>query len=150
MNPTIDAVTWVVALDGGKLLRWKNEGFDDHPNLKLLEERDPDTPPDRELAADKPGRMHDDGSGRSSMDETNFHDQEKNRFIRSAIEGLNEAAERKEFDRLVLLAPPTVLGEARQHYSDQLSELLVEHGKDVVNQPVSEIEKRVKDALGTR
>ena len=148
MTTTIDAVTWVAALDGGKLLVWKNEGFDDQPNLKLLDERDPDTPPDRELATDRPGRMHDSGpNARSGLDETDFHEQEKNRFIRAAVDRLNAAAESEDFDRLLLLAPPSVMGEARNHYSDKLADRLIEHTKDVVNQPMDKIEAQVKDGL---
>lgn len=148
MTAAIDTMTWVAALDGGKLLLWRNEGFDDQPNLLLLEEHDPGTPASRELGTDRPGRMSDDGHNQhSAMDETDLHKQVKNRFIRAMVEKLNEAAEAKKFDRLVLLAPAKVLGAARPHYSDKLADRLIEHPRDVVNQPMDKIEARVIEAL---
>jgi protein required for attachment to host cells len=143
----IDAVTWVAAFDGGKALIWRNEGFDDQPNLKLVEELGTENPPDHDQGEDKPGRFPDPTHGRSSVSQTDYHQLTKERFIDEVVAHLNAACAGKKFDRLVVMAPDRALGEARKQFSDTLAEIVVEDAVDVVHEPVDKIEKRVVAVL---
>lgn len=147
MKAPIDAVTWVAAFDGGKAVIWRNEGFDDQPNLKMVETLEIENPPDREQGVDRPGRMPDPKLGRSAMSETDFHKQAKERFVERIVDRLNEAATDKAFDRILLMAPAAALGDARPHYSDDLKARLVEYPGDYVHEPMERIDKRVTEAL---
>ncbi|MEA1940757.1 MAG: host attachment family protein [Pseudomonadota bacterium] len=138
----IDAVTWVAAFDGGKALIWRNEGFDDQPNLKLVEELGTENPPDRDQGEDRPGRFPDPTHGRSSVGQTDYHQLTKERFIDEVVAHLNKACAGNKFDRLVVMAPDRALGEARKQFSDALAEVVIEDAVDVVHEPVDKIEKR--------
>ncbi|WP_203290838.1 host attachment family protein [Maricaulis parjimensis] len=147
MKPSIDAVTWVAALDGAKALIWRNEGFDDQPNLKLLERFEDDNPADRDQSADRAGRLSDPAGGRSAVGDTDLHTLAKSRFVERVMHLLNASADNGDFDRVLVLAPAKVLGEARSHYSDALKALLLEQPVDVVNQPMDRIDAQVVAAL---
>jgi protein required for attachment to host cells len=61
---------------------------------------------------------------------------------------INEAAERKEFDRLILVAPPKTLGDLRANLSQRASGLVSgELDRDLVNTPVSKLEDHLADFL---
>ena len=161
MRPGPYQITWIAVFDGGKALVFENQGFDDAVDLRLVNRFDNDNPPDREQTTDAPGRMPDAGSGakdggvdaqaahgRSAMEQTDRHELEKLRFTDRFVDRLNVEAERKSFDRLVLIAAHRTLGEARERYSHRLTRrLLVEEAKDVVNEPADAIERRVQTIL---
>lgn len=147
MTAPIDAVTWVAAFDGGKALIWRNEGFDDQPNLKLLESFGVENLPDRDLSDDRPGRMADPAGGLSGVEQTDRHDQVETRFIETFIHRLNASAAGADFDRILVFAPPAALGTARGHYTDALKVKLTEIPLDVVNEPMEKIDARVAEAL---
>lgn len=147
MSTPIDAVTWVAALDGGKALIWRNEGFDDQPNLKLVEQHDLDNPPAHDRGSDRPGRITKASGAHSAVEHADGHEQAKLDFVEAVVERLNHGAQKGEFDRLVLMAPAQVLGEARPHYSAALKKGLVERDRDVAHQPTDKIEAQFIAAL---
>lgn len=160
MRPQADQITWVAIFDGGKAMVYENQGFDDAVNLKLLNRFDNDNPPDREQTTDRPGRYKDGGSGaqgrgdagaghgRSGVQQTDRHELEKTRFTDRLMERLAHDAENQRFDRLVILADHSTLGEAREHLTDRLEKrIIIEEAKDVVNEPSDKLEKRVQKLL---
>ncbi|SDM39604.1 baeRF12 domain-containing protein [Maricaulis salignorans] len=147
MSTPIDAITWIAALDGGKALIWRNEGFDDQPNLKLVDQDELDNPPAHDHSSDRPGRISKTGGARSAVEHADGHMQAKHDFVQSMVGRLNREAEKGSFDRLVLLAPAHVLGEARPHYSPALKDKLLERERDVVNQSTDKIEAQFVAAL---
>lgn len=147
MSTPIDAITWVAALDGGKALIWRNEGFDDQPNLKLVDQDALDNPPAHDHSSDRPGRISKTGGARSAVEHTDGHAQAKHDFVQSVIARLNREADKGAFNRLVLLAPAHVLGEARPHYSAALKTGLIERERDVVHQSTDKIEAQFVAAL---
>lgn len=147
MTSMIDTLTWVAALDGGKALIWRNEGFDDQPNLKLVEQYSLDNPPAHTLGSDRPGRISKGSAGRAAVEHRDGHKQAKQDFVQAVIGRLNRSAEKGEFDRVLLLAPAHVLGEARPHYCAALQKGLIERERDVVHQPTSKIDAQVVAAL---
>ena len=146
-----DQILWVVVADGEKSLLLKNVDTASHPDLRVLSAREIDNPPNREQSVSKPGRMNDGRSGgthKSSFDDTDFHRLAKSEFAMGVAERLNKAALNRAFDQIIIIAPPTTLGELRVRYHIELKKSIVaEIDKDLTNHPVEDIEKAVAGAL---
>src|SRR5690606_20676807 len=107
-------VTYVLVADGARARLYVNEG----PGKGLYPLSGATHKADlhhhsRDVKADKPGRSRDAGTGqRSSMEpHQDWHRFEKHKFAREMAKLLDAAAANKAFDRLVLVAPPTTLGD---------------------------------------
>ena len=91
----------------------------------------------RELTSDAPGRSYNRiGPARHSVDpETGVKDEERRKFVKEIVGRLQTAHLRGEFERLVLLAAPAVLGVIRKTLSGDLVKTVIkEIPKDVVRQ----------------
>ncbi|AXS38868.1 host attachment family protein [Breoghania sp. L-A4] len=134
---------WVLVGDGEKALFFRNEGDGLYPNLKVIRVLEHDNPANREQAADAPGRMSDGPSPHSSsMENTDWHVLEKERFAKTLADALYKAAHRNEFKHLVLVAPPVVLGALRKAlHSEVSSKVTAEFDKTLTKHSVADIEK---------
>jgi protein required for attachment to host cells len=134
--------SFVLVVDGRKSLFFRNEGDGEFPNL-IVERKDGHADPkDREIKSDAPGRAFGGGDARSAYEETDFHQQEEDRFAAETAEMLEARALSNDYQALVVVAPPRTLGELRKHYHKEVERRLVaEVPKDLVNVPVAEIEK---------
>ena len=150
MPPTPFTTTWAAVADGAKALILVNEGTDAQPSLSVLAKAELETPPTREQGTDRPGRRADSGPGqRSAMESTDWHEFEESRFVREFADRLNRAAARGRFDRLILAAPPKVLGLLRPALSaDVTGRLAAEIASDLTSHPVGEIEHHIAKAFG--
>lgn len=104
----------------------------------------------RDLKSDAPGRAFDTGSGaRHSMEpRTDPKVHEKQLFARQVAEFVNRAAARNEFDRLVLVAPPKMLGELRTHLDQHARDRVAgELDRDLIRTPVSELPSHLTELL---
>ena len=139
--------SFVMVADGEKMLFFRNEGDADYPRLVVERKRVQDNPSDREQKTDAPGRAFASvGSGRSAMEETDFHQLEENRFAAETAGMLQRWALRNDYETLVVVAPPKTLGELRKHYHKEVERRLVgEVAKDLVNVPVAEIERILRE-----
>jgi len=128
----------------------ENDGTDAAPALRVLSKAEAENPPTREQGTDRAGRRPDTGAGqRSAMESTDWHQFEESRFIAEFAERLNRAAERNRFERLVLIAPPKVLGELRPVLSAAAAAAtLAEIGSDLTGHPVDRIATHVARVLG--
>jgi len=135
--------SFVLVADGRKSLFFRNEGDGAYPNLIVEGEDEHADRKDREIKSDGPGRAFSSvGDGRSAFEETDFHQQEEDRFAADTAAMLKERALRNDYESLVVVAPPRTLGELRKHYHKEVERRLVaEIPKDLVNVPVAEIEK---------
>jgi protein required for attachment to host cells len=142
-------ITWVAVADGGRALILINEGSDAAPLLMVLAKDELDNPRTREQGTDRPGRRPDPGVGqRSAMETTDWHALGEARFVRDFAGRLNRAAEQGRFDRLVLAAPPKVLGQLRPALSAKAADrLAAEIGNDLTGLPVDGIEQHLSRAL---
>ena len=140
--------SFVLVADGRKSLFFRNEGDGDFPNLVVEREDDQPDAKDRDIKTDAPGRSFSSvGSGRSSMDEPDFHQQAEDRFAVETAAMLKDWALRSGDDKLVVVAPARTLGELRKHYHKAVeARLVAELPKDLVNMPVPEIEKILQGA----
>ncbi len=151
MRDFADQITWVAVADGQKALIFVNDDTPDQPLLNVISKEVIDNPPTREQGANRPGRLHDSGSGgvhRSAVDDTDWHTFEKERFAKEFAATLNKAALGNAFDHLVLFAPPKALGQLRKELHKETQERLqFTMDKDLTNHPVDEIERHVAKAF---
>jgi len=129
--------------DGRKALFLRNEGNPMAPRLKTMHVLKNDNPPTRELGTDKPGRsLARMSPRRSAMEQTDWHEQDEQRFLADLAGRLDAAVTAGETKSVIVVAPPRALGVLRQAYSDGLRHAVrAEIDKDYVKMPVHEIEK---------
>lgn len=141
--------TWVLVADGEKALFLENQTDGEDPFLQVFREEEQDNPPNREQAANRPGRFNDGPSvHRSAVDDTDWHQLAKDRFAQELAEILYAKAHKGQFDRLVIVAPPRLLGELRQLVHQVVRDKVVgEVPKTLTNHPIDEIEQLVKAEL---
>jgi protein required for attachment to host cells len=139
----IDQNALVMVADGRKILVFRNKGDSAFPQLEAETVREQENPANRDQASDAAGRSSSPMGGRqSSMEQVNFHDQEEQRFAVEAADILKRRALANDYEKLIVIAPPTALGEIRKHYHKEVQDRLVgEIAKDLSNHPVAEIEK---------
>lgn len=133
---------WVVIADGEKALFLRNEGDAANPNLEVFREMEQNNPPTREQGTDRPGRLHDAGPGhRSGVEDTDWQQLGKERFAKEIAARLYKYAHAGRFDKLVLVAPPSVLGDMRKEFHPEVTERIVEEvPKTLTNHPIDKIE----------
>jgi protein required for attachment to host cells len=163
--------TFVVVADGRKMLFFRNEGDGGYPHLVVEHARVHPSPKDREQKSDAAGGAsstqaganapggavggdrHALGGGaqfapsRGTMEETDFHQLEEDRFAAETAEFLKQRALAHEYESLVVVAPPKTLGELRKHYHKEVTDRLVgELDKDLTRLTVPDIEAVISAA----
>jgi len=136
---------WVVVCDGAKALVLENTGDSKFPNLKTLEVFQHDDLATHEQGTDRPGRASSSvGGARSAVEQTDWHDQAEHSFLVKLAGHLDAAVTSGKAKSLIMVAPPRALGMIRPAYSHALkSAVRVEIDKDLVKQPVHQIEKHL-------
>ncbi|PXB00020.1 Host attachment protein [Nostoc sp. 3335mG] len=144
---------FVVVADGRKMMFFRNEGDAEHLDLQIEKKLIDQNPSDLDQSTDLAGRASSTRTGGanwnsgSNVDETDFHQQEEDRFAAETAELLKQRALRGEFESLIVVAPPRTLGELRKHYHKEVSDRLTgELDKDLTKHPVSEIEALIAAA----
>ncbi|MDY8110378.1 host attachment family protein [Fulvimarina sp. 2208YS6-2-32] len=136
--------TWVLIADGEKALFLKNLGDEELPNFEIQRVEEQENPSDSDQSANRPGRGRDGGKDNphsSAFQDTDWHELAKDRFAAELGEILYKMAYRKRFDRIVLVASPSTLGELRGQLHKEVSDRVVgEVAKDLTNHPIGKIE----------
>ena len=104
-----------------------------------------------ELGTDHPGAAFHSGSSAHHAMEPRHDPQalEKARFAQEIADQLNAAAERGEFEELIIVAPAHVLGAIRHHLDDTATSLLIGTlGKDLVKTPDAELWEHLRQWIG--
>ncbi len=148
----IEHDTWVVVADGEKFLLLRNDGDAKYINLQVVEEENSPNAPARELATDRTGRRFDStrpgrngvvASGKSGLEETDWHRVAETRFAEHLAELLNQWAGQKRFSGLVVIAIAHA-GRAAPAYGFDLEPLIqTEIAKDLTNLPLDQIEASI-------
>lgn len=102
----------VLVADGRKILFFRNHG-DEHQIDLRTEAHDArrDQRRDHEIKTDAAGTTKQSfGYGRSTYEETDFQQQEEDRWVKDAAELLKDRVLRGDFDALAIIAPPKALG----------------------------------------
>ena len=138
----------VLVADGRKLLFLRNEGDAEHPNLVVEHAEEQDNPSTGDQATDRAGQASSpQGGAQSSVEPTDFHQIEEDRFAAEAADLLKRRALRNDYESLIIVAPPKTLGELRKHYHKEVSDRLKgEIDKDFTGHPISDIEAAVQKA----
>ncbi len=104
----------------------------------------------RDLLSDAPGRAFDHfGSARHSMEpHTGVKQEQRRRFVKKMVERLEEAHLKGNFDQLILLAAPAVLGVIRKTLpADLVKAVIKEIPKDVIGQGIDKIQTHLERAF---
>ena len=141
--------TWVLIADGEKALFLRNRLDAQNPDLIVVRKDEQDNPPDSAQSADRPGRKPDTGVNQmSAMDDTDWHELAKDRFARDLADRLYGYAHKGAFERIVLVASPSVLGALRKELHKEVQRRIVaELHKDLTNHPLDKIEEMLKAEL---
>ncbi|MFZ5962633.1 host attachment family protein [Thalassococcus sp. BH17M4-6] len=141
--------TWVVVTDSEKVLFLRNLTDHADPNLDFMEKQTEENPSDLEQSANRPGRMNDGGvQQRSALDDTDWHELQKERFASDLSDRLYEDAHAGRFEKLVIVAAPKILGILREEMHKEVTDrVIAEIDKNLANHPVDEIERLVKKEL---
>jgi protein required for attachment to host cells len=139
---------WVVVCDGAKALILENAGDAKFPNLKTVEVIEQKDLPTREQGTGEPGTTHSSvGHGRSSYEQTDWHDRSEEAFLHELAAKLDVAVSAGKAKSLIMVASPRALGMIRPAYSQALKQAVrTELHKDLVKMPVYEIEKLLTGA----
>lgn len=134
--------SYVLVADGAKMLFFRNEGDAENINLTVVSAEQQADQSDRDIKTDMAGQKPaGSGAGGSTAGETDFHQQAEDRFAAEAAQRINRAALAKEFETLIIVAPPKTLGELRKHYRKEVEgKIVAEIAKDLTGHPIDKIE----------
>jgi protein required for attachment to host cells len=141
----IDQGAWVLVCDGAKALVLQNAGSRQTPRLVTREVYGQADQRTREIGTDKPGRsISSVGEQRSAMEQTDFHEQEEQRFLAQLAERLHKAVLGGETQALIVVAPPRAIGVLRREFSDHVrGAVQAEVERDYLKMPVDEIARHL-------
>jgi protein required for attachment to host cells len=138
----------VLVADGTKCLFLRNHGDQNQIDLRTEAHDQREDRKDREIKTDAPGtaatRMSSGGADvfRPAMSETDFHQQEEDRWIKDAAEELKKRALRNDFDALAIIAPPKALGVLKKCLHKEVEKrVVVTLNKEMVGRPIPDIEE---------
>lgn len=148
--PMKSKVTWILIADGAQAKVFEHSG----PGTGLTAVKglnfDQDHLKAQDIMADKPGRSFSSvGHGRSSYQpETDPVQAREAGFMKSMAAMLDEKFQQGGFDRLVIAAAPTALGDIRPQLSKAVQgAVIAELPKDLTNTPTNKLESHFQDVL---
>lgn len=144
--------TWILIADGEKALFLENAGDELAFNFEVVRKEEQANPSTAEQATDAPGRFNDGPSvHRSAVQETDWHQLEKDRFAHDLAEILYQRAHAGRFRKIVLVAPPKTLGMLRDTIHSEVEDKVIgEVPKTLTTMPIHEIEEHLFDEFGAK
>ena len=138
----------VLVADGRKYLFLRNQGDEAQIDLRTEAHDEREDRKDSDIKTDSPGAIHQSaGYGRSTYEETDFHQQEEDRWVKEIAEELKRRALRNDFDALAIVAPPKALGVLRKCLHKEVEKRLAfTVNKEMSGRPVPDIEALIADA----
>ena len=132
----------VLVADGRKMLFFRNHGDEDQIDLRTEAHDARFDRKDREIKTDAPGTTRQSfGYGRSTYEETDFQQQEEDRWIKDAADELKARALRNDFDDLAIVAPPKALGVLKKCLHKEVEKRIVcTVNKEMSGRPIPDIE----------
>jgi protein required for attachment to host cells len=131
----------VLVIDGAKSLFFRNTGSAQEPSLTVEGHREQVSLATSEQGSDAPGTSHSSvGNSRSSVEQTDFHQQDEDRFAIAAADMLKREVLAGKVDALIIVAAPKTLGVLRKHLHGEVEKRIVgEIAKDLAGRPTDEI-----------
>ena len=138
----------VLVADGRKMLFFRNHGDENQMDLRTEAHDARYERKDREIKTDAPGTTKQSGGyGRSTYEETDFQQQEEDRWIKEAAEELRARVLRNDFDALAIVAPPKALGVLKKCLHKEVEKRLVcTVNKEMSGRPIPDIEALLNSA----
>ena len=132
----------VLVADGRKMLFFRNHGDENHIDLRTEAHDQRKDRKNREIKTDASGGTHQSaGDGHSTYEETDFHQQEEDRWIKDAAEELKRRVLRNDFEALAIVAPPKALGVLKKSLHKEVEKRIVcTVNKEMSGRPVPDIE----------
>ncbi|MCA1653988.1 MAG: host attachment family protein [Sphingomicrobium sp.] len=132
----------VLVADGRKMLFLRNHGDQNQIDLRTEAHDERDDAKDRELRTDAPGTQGQRwGDGRSTMEETDFHQQDEDNWAKDAANELNRRVLAHDFEALAIIAPPKLLGVLRKELHKEVERRVVcTINKEMSGRPIPDIE----------
>ena len=133
----------VLVADGKKMLFLRNQGDEGIIDLRTEAHDQREDAYDRELKTDAQGAKNNSaGIGRDSVDETDYHQQEEDKWVKETAEELRRRALRNDFESLVVIAPPKALGVLRKELHKEVEKRIVATiNKEMTDRPIPDIEE---------
>ena len=138
----------VLVADGTKVLFLRNHGDQNQIDLRTESHDEREDRKDREIKTDAAGaapvRAASGGAEvhRPAYSETDFHQQEEDRWVKDAAEELKKRALRNDFDALAIIAPPKALGTLRKELHKEVERRIVlTLNKEMTDRPIPDIEE---------
>src|SRR3990170_7885304 len=133
----------VLVADGRKMLFLRNHGDEAQIDLRTEAHDEREDSKDSELKTDSPGTQSPRvGIGRDTMEETDYHQQEEDRWVKDAAAELKRRALRNDFDALAIIAPPKALGVLRKELHKEVERRIVATiNKEMTDRPIPDIEE---------
>ncbi|MEO5335989.1 MAG: host attachment protein [Magnetospirillum sp. WYHS-4] len=141
--------TWFLIADGSRARVVVNEGPGKGVRPAMDHEFATSSAPSREWGADRPGRAGGPGgTGHAKEPRIDLHDFAKERFAAEMAAMLDEAAGRRAYDRLILVAPPKVLGNLRSALKNGARERIAgELSKDLTHVAIRDLAGHLETVL---
>jgi protein required for attachment to host cells len=132
----------VLVADARKMLFFRNHGDGNQIDLRTEAHDEREDHKDRELRTDAQGSKGSSWGGqRDTTGETDFHQQEEDRWIEEAAEELKARALRGDFEALAIVAPPKALGVLRKKLHKEVERRIVcTVNKEMSGRPIPDIE----------
>ncbi len=133
----------VLVADGTKALFLRNHGDQNQIDLRTEAHDRREDRKDREIKTDAPGTTRQSmGYGRPAMDETDFHQQDEDRWVKETAEELKRRALCNDYDVLALIAPPKALGVLKKCLHKEVQKrIVVTINKEMTDRPIPDIEE---------
>jgi len=132
----------VLVADGRKMLFFRNHGDENQIDLRTEAHDARRQRKDREIKSDAPGAVKQSaGYGRSTYEETDFQQQEEDRWIKDAADELKARVLRGNFQALAIVAPPKALGVLKKCLHKEVEKRIVcTVNKEMSGRPIPDIE----------
>jgi protein required for attachment to host cells len=135
----------VLVVDGRKMLFFRNHGDENQIDLRTEAHEEREDRSNGEIKTDAPGvTVSSGGGGHSTMEETDFHQLEEDRWVKEAAELLRQRALRNDFEKICIIAPPKALGVLRKALHKEVEKRVFwTINKEMSGRPIPDIEKLI-------
>ena len=148
----------VMVGDGARAIFLRNSGTVLQPKLVVENVFEQENPPTREQGTDRPTRgaefiggwAANVGTPRGNIEQTDWHQLNEDRFAKDIADKLYQLAHANRFQRLLIVAPPKVLGSLRKAlHKEVLDRVEAELPKDLTHAPVTAIQEELSKGVST-
>jgi protein required for attachment to host cells len=132
----------VFVTDGRKMLFLRNHGDENQLDLRMEAHDEREDRKDHEIKTDAAGSSKQSfGYGRPALGETDFHQQDEDRWVKDAADKLKQRVLRNDFDALAIIASPKALGVLRKELHKEVERRIVAtFNKEMTDRPIPDIE----------